>query len=448
MLPAWGPRTYVYLNRASGMTEMSDQANSGETTCDDASPERVLEELTLELLYLPEFDVEDLRYWFAPSFESPRAVYQEIVNDPNRQWGAYYTKKGWDFLFSGSAPRAEGPFRVREGKTRIEVVNRGRLFSPKPVIRLGRLGEPLPLAGMEKHQPINPWRPNYLKSLIFIRKQYKWEYDLPPEVVLSLYAIEECGEFSGSKAWINAERVLLQSDSESLRATLSDFFSQRPEEFELGSQICLRVLGRLGDEGFSMLLDLAKHPVTRKRMHVASILGETCGDRPGGIKTLLLLADDEDFGVRDEALQALAGVGVDGTTDSGGRVASFLESEEIRHRGWAAAAYLKGGDESQKKFIVQLVKEDERTLSELGNLGKIVVQLELLDVTPFLIRRFKSGPDDLALDAMETLSSLTGIELEYSLLNDAEAKRSAIKELNRWWDERKRERSALRKGGG
>lgn len=426
---------------------MSEQANSSDTSSDETPRERVLDELTLELLYIPEFDVADLRYWFAPSLESPKAVYQEIANDPNRHWGAYYTRKGWDFLFSGAPPKGEGPFKVREGGTSIEVVDRGRLFSPKPVVRLGRLGEPLALAGLEKNQPLNPWRPNYLKSLIFIKKQYKWEYELPAKAVLSLYAIEECGEFSGSQAWVNAERILLQSDSEPLRATLSDFFSQRPEDFELGSQICLRVLGNLGEEGFSMLLDLAKHPVTRKRRHVASILGELCGDRPGGIETLLLLADDEDFGVRDEALQALAGVGVNETTDSGGRVASFLESEEIRHRVWAAAAYLKGGDESQRKFLVQLIKEDERTLSELGNLGEIVVRLQLLDVTPFLIRRFKSGTDDLALDAMETLSSLTGIELEYSLLNDPEAKRSATKELKRWWDERKRERSALKKSG-
>jgi hypothetical protein len=196
-----------------------------------------------------------------------------------------------------------------------------------------------------------------------------------------------------------------------------------------------------------MLLDLAKHPVTRKRRHVATVLGDICEGRPGGIETLLLLANDEDFGVRDEALEALARVGVDATIDSGAKVASFLESEEIRHRVWAAAAYLKGGDESQRKFLVQLIKEDERTLSELGNLGEIVVRLNLLDVTPFLIRRFKAGTDDLALDAMETLSSLTGIELEYSLLNDAEAKRAAIKALKRWWDERKRERGALRKDG-
>ncbi len=426
---------------------MSEQASSNEMAGEETPHERELEELALELLYIPEFDVEDLRYWFVPSFESPKAVYQELANDPNRQWGAYYTSKGWDFLFSGSPPQGEGPFRVREGGTRVEVVDRGRFFSPKPVVRLGRLAEALPLAGLEKNQPLNPWRPNYLKSLIFIKKQYQWEHELPAKVVLSIYAIEECGEFSGSQAWVNAERILLQSDSEALRETLSDFFSQRPEEFELGSQIYLRVLGRLGDEGFSMLLDLAKHPVTRKRRHVATVLGDICEGRPGGIETLLLLANDEDFGVRDEALEALARVGVDATIDSGAKVASFLESEEIRHRVWAAAAYLKGGDESQRKFLVQLIKEDERTLSELGNLGEIVVRLNLLDVTPFLIRRFKAGTDDLALDAMETLSSLTGIELEYSLLNDAEAKRSAIKALKRWWDERKRERGALRKDG-
>ncbi len=145
--------------------------------------------------------------------------------------------------------------------------------------------------------------------------------------------------------------------------------------------------------------------------------------------------------------KALAGVGVDEASDSAGRVAAFLESDEIRHRVWAAAAYLKGGDESHRKFLVQLVKEDERTLSELGNLGEIVIRLNLLDVTPFLIRRFKSGSDDLALDAMETLSCLTGIELEYSLLNDAEAKRSASRALKRWWEERKRERGVQRKDG-
>ena len=420
---------------------MSDQENSSDTVGSRAPAERLLDELTLELMYIPEFDVEDLRYWFAPSFASPRAVYQKLVNDPNRQWGAYYTRKGWDFFFSGAEPGGEGPFTVREGGTRLEIVDSGRLFSPKPVVRIGNSGEPLPLVGIEKHPPINAWRPNYLKGLNFIRKQYKWEHELPTKAVRAFYAIEECGEFSGSSAWINAERIFLQSDSEPLRATLSDFFFQRPEEFELGSEICLRVLGRLGEDGFSRLLELAKHPVTRKRKHVATTLAGLCEGRPRGVDTLLLLVDDEDFGVRDEALKALAGVGVDTASDKEGRVASFLESQELRHQVWAAAAYLKGGDEERKKFLVQLVKDSERTLSELGGLGDIVVNLQLLDATPFLIRRFKSGTDDIALDAMETLSSLTGIELEYSVLNDPEAKRSATKQLKRWWEDHKRERN-------
>ncbi len=431
------------------VTELSDQDHSSEKGEADFSSERLLEELTLELMYIPEFDVEDLRYWFAPSFDSPKAVYQQLANDPNRHWGAYYTRKGWEFVFSEGSPAGEGPFRVREGGTRLEIVDRGRFFSPKPAIRLGGSAESLQLAGIEKSQPINPWRPNYLKSLNFIRKQYTWEHnELPNKVVLAFYAIEECGEFSGSQAWVNAERIFMQSDSEALRSTLSDFFSRRPEDFELGSEICLRVLGRLGEDGFARLLDLAKHPITRKRRHVAAILGKLCDGQPGGVETLLLLADDEDFGVRDEALKALAGVGVDAATDNDGKVASLLDADDLRHQVWAAAAYLKGGDEEKRKFLVQLVKESERTLSELGDLGEIVVQLQLVDVTPFLIKRFKSGSDDIALDAMEALSALTGITLEYSVLNDAEAKRSAAKELNRWWEECKRARGALRKGGG
>lgn len=427
---------------------MSGQDNSTETSGDIVPGERLLDELTLELMYIPEFDVEDLRYWFTPSLESPSAVYQELANDPNRQWGGYYTKKGWNFVFSEGPRDGEGPFRVRRGGTHLEIADKGTFFSPKPVVRLGASAQSLPLAGIEKHQPLNAWRPNYLKALNFIKKQYTWQHnELPSKVVLAFYAIEECGEFSGSKAWVNAERIFLQSDSEALRATLSDFFSQRPEEFELGSQICLRVLAQLGEDGFARLLELAKHPITRKRRHVAATLGKVCEDQPGGVESLLMLVDDEDFGVRDEALKSLAGVGVDATIDSGGKIASLLDSDDPRHQVWASAAYLKGGDQEKRKFLVQLIKDSERTLSELGDLGDIIVQLQLIDVTPFLIKRFKSGTDDIALDAMETLSALTGIELEYSVLNDPEAKRSAAKQLNRWWEDRKRDRGAQRKSG-
>ena len=94
------------------MTELSDQDYSSEKDEADFSSERLLEELTLELMYIPEFDVEDLRYWFAPSFDSPKAVYQQLANDPNRHWGAYYTRKGWEFVFSEGSPAGEGPFRV------------------------------------------------------------------------------------------------------------------------------------------------------------------------------------------------------------------------------------------------------------------------------------------------------------------------------------------------
>ena len=36
---------------------MSDQAHSSETAGDKVPPERMLDELTLELMYIPEFDV-------------------------------------------------------------------------------------------------------------------------------------------------------------------------------------------------------------------------------------------------------------------------------------------------------------------------------------------------------------------------------------------------------
>ena len=106
---------------------MSEQTGKSEMAGDETPRERELEELTLELLYIPEVDVADLRYWFVPSLESPKAVYQELANDPNRHWGAYYTRKGWEFLFSGSPPQGEGPFRVREGGTRVEVVDKGEV---------------------------------------------------------------------------------------------------------------------------------------------------------------------------------------------------------------------------------------------------------------------------------------------------------------------------------
>jgi len=428
------------LPRAAGRRAAA--ATEDGSPVDDVSPdadERVLDAIWLELPYIPEFLLDDVRYWFSPALDGAKAVYHELAGESAKQWTAYYTKRGWNFLHrdADSSESAEGPYRIRPGGLHFDVLSPGRFFAPKPQIRLDQDGPPIPLVSLEKHKPINPWKPNYVQALNFVKK-YEWPHDLPRRVVLAMWEIEECGQVAGSTSWRNGERVLLESDSRELRETLADFFYNRPEDYELGSQVCLRVLGKLGPEGFGAVIEQASHPITRKRRHVARSLGELRDRR--GIETLLLLADDEDFGVRDQALQALARVGVDANSDPDGKVARYAESPEIKHRVWAAAARLSGGDEEQRKFLVELVKDEPRPLSDLGELGQIVADLEILDAVPFLIKRFKSGSEDIAMDAAETLAHMTGLAFDYSMLDDAEQKRAAVKTLERWWDERKRER--------
>jgi len=403
---------------------------------DELGGEKSLDELTIELPYVPDFLLDDLRFWFVPSIDAPRAAYHELVGDSAKNWAGYYiTKKGVNFFRSDS--EGDGPYRVRPGQIRFEVLQSGRFFSAKPCVRLRSDADPVPLPSIERLRPINPWKPNYIQALNFIKK-YEWEHELPRRVVLAMYEIEECGQVAGSVSWKNGEKILLESDSPELRATLYDFFYNRPEDYELGSQVYLRVLAMLGPEGFQSLDELAKHPITRKRKHVARALGEL--ESTAGAQTLLFLLDDEDFGVRDAALQGLVTVGVDDEIDSEGKVRAYLESDDIRHRVWAAAALLTGGDESQRKPLVQLVKEEPRPLSDLGELGQICVRLQILDAVPFLIKRFKSDDDELAIDAGETLSQLTGLELEYNVVDDKAARGAATKALTQWWDRAKKER--------
>jgi len=402
-----------------------------------------LDEIHLELAYIPEFLFDEVVFWFSPSRSAPKAVYHELIGESAKNWTRYYSKKGWNFIHDDATPK-EGPFRVREGGLHFDVLPPGKFFAPKPQVRLSAGGDPIPLPSIEKHKPINEWKPNYVQALNFIKK-YDWPHELPRCVVLAMWEIEECGQIAGSTSWKNAEDILLASDSNEVRETLADFFFNRPEDYELGSQIYLRVLGKLGDDGFAKLAEQAKHPVTRKRRHVAEALG---GLRdPRGMETLLLLVDDEDFGVRDDAMQALVRLGVNDSNDPDGRVKGFLESDEIKHRVWAAAALLKGGDESQRKYLVTLIKEEERSLSDMGELGKVILELELFDTVPFLIKRVKNGPEDIAIDAAETLEQITGWKFEYSMLDDAQERREAIRTLDRWWDDFKKERAQKRQAG-
>ena len=411
---------------------------------DTESGEKVLEEAFLHLPYIPDFLTDDVRYWFVPSREAPRAVYQQLIGDSAKNWSSYYTKKGWNFVHDPSGEERDGPYRVEPGETHIDILEPGKIFAPKPQFAFGPGGETIPMPGLEKHRPLNPWKPNYIKSIVFI-KRYEWPRPVPRRVQAAIFEIEECGQIAGSTSWINAEAVLLDSDSDDVRHTLVDVFFNRPEDYELGSQIYLRVLGKLGDEGFAQLVALAKHPITRKRIHVARTLGKL-GD-PRGLETLLLLLDDEDFDVLNEALCALCNVGVDERTDSEGKVRSHLESEEVNRRVWAAGALARGGDAEQRKFLLQLVKEDPRPLADLGELGDVMVALDMVDAVPFLIQRFKSDRHEVILDAAETLERLTGLEADVAAQEGGEAKRLAIKAYNRWWDDRKRERSTSRKKG-
>ena len=409
---------------------------------DPPTDEPVLEKAVLELPYLPDFLLDEVRFWFVPSRGQVHQVYHELVGESAKNWSSYYTNKGWKFLQNSQHP-GDGPYRVRSGAIRLEILEQGWFLAPRPVFYFEPGGPGYPIVSLEKRRPINPWKPNYIRALNFIKK-YEWPRSLPRRVQVAIWEIEECGQIPGSISWKNAEAVLRESDSEDLRYTLSDLFFNRPEDFPLGSEVYLRVLAGLGEDGFARLKKLASHPVTRKRGCVAKTLGSLLD--PRAVEPLLVLLEDEDSSVRSAALRSLANNGVTSQSDPEGKVRSYLESEEseLPQRVWAAAALLRGGEEEHRKFLIGLVKDEQRPLDDMGELGEVLAALKLIDATPFLIQRLKSGSRDLAIDAADALGRLTGLNLEYSAEEDAEQKRLAVRAYNRWWEEKKRERSAQR----
>lgn len=414
-----------------------DDAESSQVATD--GDERVLESVYLDLPYIPDFLFGDVLYYFVPSREGVREVYHELIGDSADIWGGYYTKKGWNFLHAGGG--GEGPFRVSPGGTHLEILEPGRIFAPRPLFRFERQGQAKPIVSLEKRRPLNPWKPNYVRALNFIKK-YDWPRQVARRVQMAIWEIEECGEVAGSTSWINAEEVLLQSDSSEVQETLVDVFYNRPEDFPLGSEVYLRLLGKLGTSGFEELCGLAQHPVTRKRAVVARTLGDL-GD-PRSVETLLVLLEDEDSGVRATALRSCGKVGIDDQSDPEGKIRGYLDSEELAHRVWAAQALLAGGDEHHKKYLVQLVKEEKRPLADLGELGEVIVELDLVDTVPFLITRLKDTRAEVSMDAAEVLQKLTGLDVEYSAQENDAQRRTALKAYNRWWEDRKRERSQQR----
>ena len=395
-----------------------------------------LEELYLELPYIPEFLLDDIHVWFTPTRDRADAAYLELVGEASRIWSAYYSKKGWAFVH-GDARSAEGPFRLAPEGVHLTVLEPGRIFSPRPVLRLSKEGTAVPILSLEKRRPLNEWKPNYIQALNFIRK-YEWPHSIPRSVQYAVWEIEECGQVAGSVSWKNAERILHDLDSKEVRLTLADLFFNRPEDYPLGSEVYLRVLGRSGPNGLRELLELAKHPITRKRKAIANSLGDL--RNPEGIGALLELLEDEDPEVRRAALRAIGKVGVRPGDDPQGKVSAYLESLEIPFRVWSAQALRKGGDASHEKFLLGLVKDEPRLLTDMGELGDVLTDLGLVESVPYLIQRLKSDKQEFRADAAEALSKLTRLGLEYQSLDSEDQRRSAIKTYQRWWEEYKKDR--------
>ncbi len=412
---------------------------------EDEFGERPLGPATLATTYIPDFPLEEVRFWFVPSRSEAQAAYHELTGRSADKWGDYYyTKKGWRFVHGAPPESSEGPFRAEPGKLRLKILEPGRFFAPRPVLELAG-GRAVPLASLEKRRPLNPWKPNYIKALNFIKK-YEWAKPVPPAVQMAVWEIEECGEVAGSTSWQNAEMLLSDHLSPESRAALADIFEKRPEEFPLGSEVYLRVLGRSGEEGFRQVLDLHTIPFVRKRKQVALCLGKL--GRREAIDTILVLLDDEDPEVRTTALRALGRIGIPPSDPRAERVRAHLAAEELAHRVWAAQALLKGGDESQIKFLINLVKEEEgRPLSDMGELGEVLAELDVKEAVPFLINRLKSDNTEIRADAGEALRAVTGLPVEFTP-EDEEGRRKAIRAFNRWWEDLKKERRKERLEAG
>ncbi len=400
----------------------------------------------LAVPYIPDFPFSEVQFWFSPSHSEPQEVYHELLGHSHDKWETYYTRKGWHFVHQYPSEReAEGPYRPEPGTLRLRILKPGKIFTPRPYLSLKAGAKEIPLVSMEKRRPLNPWKPQYIKALNFIKK-YEWPHPVSEAASMAIWEIEECGEIAGSTAWQNAEMLLQDNMTPNVQATLVDIFEKRPEDFALGSEVYLRVLGRSGDEGFRMVTDLYTVPFVRKRKHVAMSLGKL--GRPEGVDTLLVLIDDEDPDVRRVALRSLGRIGISPGDPRAEKLKGFLEHEEMALRVWSSQAFLKGGDESQKKFLIALVKEQvSHPLSNMGELGEVLSEMNMTEAVPFLINRLKNDNLEIQVDAAEALRAITSLKVDFHP-EDGESRRLAIRAYNRWWDNLKRERRRERKSGG
>lgn len=409
----------------------------------DGSSEAIewLDEAVLSVAYIPDFRVDELMLCVIPDRQSPREAYHTLPPRTLDRWSTYFTKKGRRFLNNWPpSGRYEGPFKVRPGKMRLEILEPGRFRAPGPRIRLSASGPDVPLVSMEKKRPFDAWKPTYIKAVNFL-KSYRAGRSVPRAVDYAIYEVEECGEIPGSVSWENAERILLEHarGNADVRWVLGDLFEKRPEEFPLGSQVYLRVLVHSGQDGFLQVCSFHTNPLTTKRCHVARSLGQA--GRHESLEVLERLLEDESPEVRAAALQAIGSTGVPADHPIRDRMLDLQKSGELAHAVWATAALYRGGDQNEQKTLLHYVKESPLTLMDMGELGKILVDLEMVQAVPFLIKRLKSDRPELRDDAAETLRELTGLDLEFHGLDDAESRRDAIRQWSRWWEDYKRTRS-------
>jgi hypothetical protein len=403
-------------------------------------PVRWLDSATFLSAYIPDFVVRDAAMFFVPRLASAKEAYIGLPRGALDRWSAYFTKKGWRFLHTPPGERgAEGPYRVRPGNCRVEILESGRIFQPRPQLRLGADGPTIPISGIEKRKPFDPWKPTYIRALNFI-KRYEPIRPIPREASYSLWEIEECGEVSGGTSYENARLILTEiaRSNDDVRAVIADVFQSRPEDFPLGSEVYLMMLGGLDDEGFRTVCGFHSHPQRLKRRHVALALGKL--GRREGLDTLIQLVDDHEAEVREAALQAIGKVGVPKDHPQRERIAALLESPQLSHQVWAAEALLRGGDAEMEKFLVHLVKEKDQPLYHMGELGKVLKDLGLVQTVPFLLKRLKSDRVEIRDDAAEVLRDLTGLNLEYPSSGNSEICRESTRQWKNWWEELKKTR--------
>jgi hypothetical protein len=391
--------------------------------------------------YVPDFRVVDLVLFLVPGRGDPREAYHSLPQKAMDRWSDYLTRKGERFLrdMEAEPPASRGPFRVRPEGVRLEILEGGRLRSPRPCVVLPN-GPAVPILSLEKKRPFDPWKPTYIKSLHFIKK-YKPVRPIPRAVEYAILEAEESGEIPGSVSWENAQLILSRYAAEDadVRAVLVDVFERRPETFPLASRVYLDVLARSGSEGLAQVCALHGHPQHTKRCHVARALADA--GEPETVDVLLKLLDDENGDVLRAAVKAVGKAGMAPDHPAADRIRSFTASPDIALKVWAMEAFVRAGDENEQRALVQLVKDSPLPLIDMGELGEILIDLGLVQTVPYLIKRLKSDRPEVRADAAETLAGLTGLDAGLAGPDDAEERRSAIRKWERWWDEHKRGRS-------